>query len=345
MESSESIRSQAARWLVRQAREDWSEEDRAALRQWLGSSTAHVVAYLRLEAAWNRAARLKSLGAGLPPGTVPSPDQWRWSTVFETRASKQSAQAPVVKTAGRRRLWMAAAVAGIAGALALGVAWHFDNAASSYRTPVGGVASIPLDDGSRITLNTDSAIQVAMTQTERSVQLERGEAYFEVAPDPSRPFVVMSGSKRVIAIGTAFSVRRQATRIQVVVTEGSVKVDDAGGASSGGVTAPLLLTAGSVARSQDEGMLVKREPIPEVERSLSWRSGFLSFEDAALSQVVEEFNRYSPRSIVVADPRLEAIRLTGTFESGKHEAFIRLLEDGFGIRAEREKGRIVLSKR
>jgi len=89
-----------------------------------------------------------------------------------------------------------------------------------YSTPVGEIASVPMRDGSKVTLNTDSQIRVTLTDSERRVDLKYGEAFFEVSKDPKRPFVVNAGGKRVIAVGTQFSVRRDANDIQVVVTEG-----------------------------------------------------------------------------------------------------------------------------
>src|SRR5262249_39417186 len=94
-----------------------------------------------------------------------------------------------------------------------------------YRTPVGGIESVPTADGSTITLNTDSQIRVALSASERRIELKHGEAYFEVAHDPNRPFVVHAGNKRVIAVGTKFSVRRDYDDVQVVVTEGKVRLE------------------------------------------------------------------------------------------------------------------------
>jgi transmembrane sensor len=345
MESSKVIKEQAARWLVKQDAGEWSAADNVALQQWLHESTAHVIAYIRLEEAWKRAGRLKSFGAGVAAGTVPSPRQWQLSSVFV--ADELDPRTLVARRA--RRSWLLGIAAGIAGIVAIGVTWIALTADPSYQTPVGGLASVPMPDGSKVTLNTNSAVRVAISDHERRVQLERGEAFFEVAKDPTRPFVVVAGQQRVIAVGTAFSVRRGTHGIQVAVTEGKVKIEEDGQAARRLVTAGGVdtdsLTAGSVARMDGNGVLIEQRGVQELEQELSWRAGFLTFENTTLADAVSEFNRYSTRHIVISDPSIAAIRLTGRFESAKYEAFIRLLEDGFSIRTERDGDRIVLLRR
>jgi len=343
MESSKIVNDQAAGWLVKRDSGNWTDGDQSALNAWLESSTAHVVAYVRLEAAWKRTQRLKSLGAGIPPGQVPSPDAWQLSPFYEERQlerNERPSRAP-------KRAWLPALAAASAIAAVSGAAWYFWSFEPSYRTPVGGIASVPMSDGSKVTLNTASEIRVVLTETERRVELERGEAYFEVAKDSRRPFVVTAGNKRVIAVGTAFSVRRDSQGIQVAVTDGKVKVEEAeqkaGKSAESAAASPVLLAAGSVARTQGNGVLVKQKLVPEVEESLSWRTGYLTFHESTLADAVAEFNRYNARQIVIQDPAIAAIRLSGKFESTKYEAFIRLLEEGFPVHAERHDDRIVLS--
>jgi transmembrane sensor len=343
VESSKIVNEQAARWLVKLDSGDWSDSDQTALKQWLESSTAHVVAYVRLETAWKRTRRLKSLGAGIAPGRVPSPDEWQLSPFYEQRQPETRMKA----SKSAQRAWLGALAAGIAIASIFAAIAYFWPFGPSYRTPVGGIASVPMTDGSKVTLNTASEIRVAVTETERRVELEQGEAYFEVAKDPHRPFVVTAGNERVIAVGTAFSVRRDPEGIRVAVTDGKVKVEQAekkGGNSTRPATAsPVLVAAGSVALTLGKGVLVKQKPVAEVEEYLSWRTGYLTFHDTTLAEAVQEFNRYNTRQIVVQDPSIAAIRLSGKFESTKYEAFIRLLEKGYAIRAQPHDDRIDLS--
>jgi transmembrane sensor len=344
MERPEPVKDQAARWLARKDGGNWSESDEAALQRWLESSTAHVVAYLRLEAAWKQMGRLKSLGAGVPAGEVPSPDQWQLSPVFRSRDKASRALPRRARPAQRFRVRaIAACAAGVAAAVAALFVAFSD---PTYRTPVGGIASVPMADGSKVILNTDSTIKVSLTESRRRVSLEQGEAFFEVAKDPSRPFVVVAGRKRITAVGTAFSVRRDAGGIRVVVTEGKVKIEEegrgAGEKARGGAEGPVYVTAGSVARAAQAGIFVRQQGGSAVADSLSWRTGFLVFQDTSLEDAVAEFNRYNTRHIVIADPSIGAIELTGKFEPAKYEAFVRLLEDGFPIRARADGERIVL---
>jgi transmembrane sensor len=188
-------------------------------------------------------------------------------------------------------------------------------------------------DGSKVTLNTDSAISVAITEKERRVQLDRGEAFFEVAKDPSRPFIVSAGKKRVIAVGTKFSVRLVANDIRVLVTEGKVRIDNDSSAVS----------AGSIANTDGDAILVQQKPLPEVEESLSWRTGYLIFHETTLAGAVTEFNRYNLRKIVIEDSAVASIRLSGKFRTTDFEAFVRLLEGGFPVHAKRSREQIVLT--
>lgn len=195
-------------------------------------------------------------------------------------------------------------------------------------------------DGSRVTLNTDSAVRVAVSDTERRVDLEQGEAFFDVARDPSRPFVVVAGAQRVVVLGTKFSVRRERDEIRVIVSEGRVRVERRGGAGAQIPTADL--TAGSIARSDGEALRVQKTAPSEVERYLSWREGFLVFQETPLADAVAEFNRYNAQKIVIEDAQLAGIPIDGNFRSNNVEAFIRLLENGFPVRIERTGDRVIV---
>jgi len=209
-----------------------------------------------------------------------------------------------------------------------------------YKTPVGGTASVPVADGSQVILNTNSAIRVSLTNMERHVELDHGEAYFEVAKDPARPFVVSAGNKRVVAVGTKFSVRRLGNDIQVSVTEGKVRIEEEP-FLAGARESMSLVAAGNVATTREGSILVKHDT--GVEESLSWRNGYLTFREDTLRDAVAEFNRYNSRKIVIEDPTVGAIRLSGKFRTTEYEAFVRLLEGGFPIHARRLDHEIVLT--
>src|SRR6185369_10729802 len=131
------------------------------------------------ETAWQRMHRFKSLGAGVAPGVVPSPDDWQLSPYFDERASKE-AEISATVSAQRKRFRLPLALAASLALAVVAAAWYLRPAEPSYRTPIGGLAAVPMTDGSKITLNTNSEIRVTLSDTERRIQLDRGEAFFEV---------------------------------------------------------------------------------------------------------------------------------------------------------------------
>jgi transmembrane sensor len=293
------------------------------------------VAYLRVEHAWEEGLRLKALGAGVPRDRVP-PRGHVLSPFFDP---SQKAGGSTDNALPRPRQWLRWAAA---ATVLIAVAAHLLEsgflAGGRYSTPVGGAAFIPLRDGSKVTLNTDTAIQVSVTKQERRVYLERGEAFFEVARDPARTFIVDVGDKRVIAVGTKFAVRRDAGDIRIVVIEGRVRIETAGWKHT--LTEPL--PAGTVARATDAGTLVQAKSLPEAEDYLAWLRGVLVFHDVTLAEATAEFNRYNSRKIFVEDSAVGALRLAGAFRSTNVDGFVRLLEQGYPIRVVQQEDRIVL---
>jgi transmembrane sensor len=349
----------ASEWLTRRDSDAWSTEDQTLLDQWLEEAPANAVAFIRLEAAWARADRYRALGAGFPPRRVPTPEQVNRSPFFnEPVASSAHSQPsalqrlidePQSRHRELRRPVSLAVAASLLIAATLGIIGHLRPSHRTYSTQVGVITSIPLQDGSRVTLNTDSEAEVALTNTERRVQLDRGEAFFEVAKDAQRPFVVEAGTKRIVVIGTEFSVRRDGEHVRVAVTQGQVRVEDT--ALNPSRNAPLkgqeafVLNAGSVARGGGQGVLVQSKPLSDVLDTVSWRSGFVVFRDVDLAEAVAEFNRYNEKKIVIEAPALAAIRLSGKFKATNFDAFVRLLEEGYPIEARSTTAGIVLVER
>src|SRR5260221_10098623 len=264
MRNSTQIEETAATWIARRAGDDWSDADQAGLAQWLEEATAHRVAFIRLDAAWGQAPRLKALRAGTAVGAPPEPGQWgRAGHLFKSADVESSLDS--FRSRGRgigSRQW-AALAASVLLAISIAVGWFvFSPRGDTYSTVVGGLQTVPLSDGSQVTLNTQTGIRIAMTETERRVDLEQGEAFFEVAKDPNRPFVVKAGDRRVIAVGTKFSVLRDGETFRVVVTEGQVRVERDGG----GTETPLKqLAAGIIVHGKRTEMPVPEQPIADAE--------------------------------------------------------------------------------
>lgn len=348
-ESPERINADAAAWFARRDGEAWAPSDEDALNAWLETSYRHRVAYLRLEHVWREAGRLKALGAGLPPGEIPAPHAR--DTFLMARSEEKARGAPECEprispadflVRRLRRAQRRVAAAAVIITLGAGALWWGLPPGSTYQTPIGALETVSIRDGSRVTLNTDSRIDVALTPTERRIELNRGEAFFEVAKDPHRPFVVQAGRTSITAIGTQFSVRRKTTGVEVVVTEGVVRVAN-GAATTAERGQPVR--AGEIARIGEGGVLVQVTSQPVAEAELSWRSGVLVFRDALLSEAVAEFNRYNIRKIVIASPALADFHVAGTFKATSSEAFVHLLEQGFPIRVEERGDAYVLDSR
>ena len=348
---SDRIERDAADWLARRDSGQWTEAQEAAFSAWQSQSTAHRVAVIRLKTVWQEADRLQALGAGVSHGHIPAPRTWRLSPFFDQGARARAV--PTVPAAGESKLlegdkhprkWqaVAASAALIVGAA---VAWSVleDYDPSSYHTAVGDIKAVPLADGSKITLNTDSRIHVILSTTERRIDLESGEVFFDVAKDPARPFVVRTAGKRIVAVGTKFAVLREGQTARVIVTEGQVRVEET--ASDAPRESTTQLAAGSIAQAGAAGVLVKQGSIAEAETYLSWRSGYIALHDTALPEAVAEFNRYNKKQLVIGDPTLAYIRIGGNLRATNLTAFVRVLEQGFPVRATDESDRIVLSAR
>lgn len=210
-----------------------------------------------------------------------------------------------------------------------------------YGTELGQQTAVPLPDGSRVTLNTDSKVAIRFVASEREVVLERGEAYFEVAHDPDRPFRVRTAAGTVTAVGTAFSVRLRESGIGVLVAEGVVTV--AGGADGG---AGERVGAGELATLDAAGVSLMPLTAVSLEAGLAWRRGMLIFNDEPLELALAEFSRYSPMQFVFADDSIRRIPVGGYFRVGDVEGLLLALEKNFQIRVERNRAdRVVLSGR
>jgi len=324
MDSHRQIEDVAASLLAKRDSGDWTGEDQSRLNDWMSAATAHRVAVLRLEAVWDEARRLRALGASLQPGSVPPPGEWKHSPFFDREEPPKPSQIREAARDSQWRFFAASLAAGILLALVSATAWHFwPHDGDRYSTPVGGVASVPLQDGSNVTLNTASLVRIELSTKERHINLDRGEAFFDVAHDPNRPFIVQVGNTRVIAVGTQFSVRRDADHIRVAVTEGKVRIQNGDG---------VFVTPGGVASLDGSRVVVQEKSVAEVEDELSWRQGYLTFHYRSLAEVVSEFNRYNTHKVMIEDPKIAAIRISGMFRATNYKAFVRVL-DAFSIHA------------
>ena len=264
--------------------------------------------------------------------------------------------APVVRWGGfRPPVW----AAGLAAALVLaaGVWWlapERPTAAQRYVTAAARQQQIALNDGSVLNLNVSSEVSVRLTPNERRVTLANGEAHFAVAHDTARPFIVTAAGVSVRAVGTAFSVRVGEAGVEVLVTEGKVEVTrDAafagvGAAASSAAAAPQLV-AGQRALIAPE-RAVANAPIERVSAdvlsaAVRWHSQVMTFSDLPLREAVSLFNRRNDTQLVLADEKLGAQKIGGTFAADQVEAFVRLLEKDGDVVVERRGAREIALRR
>jgi transmembrane sensor len=244
-----------------------------------------------------------------------------------------------------------------------------------YITSIGEHSSHTLEDGSVLTLNSNSQVEVNYTLSKRVINLLRGEAHFDVTSDPNRPFEVYAGNRMVKAIGTAFSVYRLKNNIEVLVTEG--KVDLAiiestlfvkpGSLPKGRASVEQTLSANPIentvtviaslvagqsisipissnsVNSDSENTPVIEYAQGDLVRKLSWLDGRVVFAGESLEEVVAEVSRHTPLIIEVTDPELKKLRIGGQFQAVETDALFDVLESGFGIKITRvNKGHVQL---
>lgn len=173
-----------------------------------------------------------------------------------------------------------------------------------------------------VTLNTDSAVHVGRWTGERRLTLVRGQAFFKVAKDPERPFIVTADDTQVTAVGTAFDVRLDPSRLSVTLVEGRIRV--AGPNARSGASQTVEMDAGSqlVAHRGADWRIAQIDAAKES----SWLQGQLVFDGEPLATVAAEMNRFSTRKLRLADPALNATPVSGVFKTGQVDAFARALQ-------------------
>ncbi|WP_420145738.1 FecR family protein [Sphingobium sp.] len=188
-----------------------------------------------------------------------------------------------------------------------------------YATQRGERLNATLPDGSTLTLDTDTVVDVAFSRTTRSVRLVKGQALFEVAKRPDWPFVVGAGDHAVKALGTVFDISYQPSGLKIMLVEGRVAIDT-GKSARGRRPEPVLLDAGqSLTSAAHMRPVVARF---DVDNALLWQKGLIAFEDVALGDAIGQINRYSQKQLSVRDPGVAALHISGIFRTGSAEQFV-----------------------
>jgi transmembrane sensor len=341
IDTSAPVTEQASAWWMLLNHGDPTPADHCAFREWVARSPERVEAFLQT-ARLTRALQSKHVQwPDTPIDTLIREARSAATAVVDLPAARQRSAPQEAHSSHWRRRDFSKIIrsrAAIAAALALvvGVAmiWHFSGT-QRFQTAFGEQRSVVLSDGSVVTLNTSSAIEVHMAKNRRTVDLLSGEALFEVEHDPARPFDVTAGNTTVHDVGTQFNVDRRPGSTVVTVVEGKVAVFT-GGERAKGDTTGLPLAAG-------EQLTVGPSTAPHVVRVnlatvIAWTQRRLVFDHRPLGEVAEEFNRYNLERIEIDSPELRSEEITGVFEANDPESFMSFLSKLPGVTITRAAG-------
>lgn len=324
-ETAQSIADRATRWVARIDQAPLDTAARGELEQWLAGDVRRRGAFFRAEAAWAMLDRASVIGAG----------------AREDHDEAGGLAHALSRALSRRRLMMRA---GVAAACVVGGGAGFSlwrNTPRRIETALGEIRRVPLADGSVVAVNTATKLAVSLKPAARDLRIDEGEAWFQVAKDRDRPFVVAAGSVRVRAVGTAFSVRRRDTGADVQVTEGTVEVWSVDREHH-----VRHVVAGARAFVSDAfGPAEPIEASVDIDRTLAWRGGQLVFDGDTLADAATEFNRYNAVQLQIDDPGLAQERVVGRFRTNEPDAFARSATFLLAAHAETDAGKIVLSRR
>jgi transmembrane sensor len=309
------IRAEAAVWVTDLHGPERNAALEADLRRWLAEDPRHAQAFELATEAWQRSGNLP---AHLPDESRP----------FIPRSSSPRARAKV----GRARL-------AIAGAAALGLilaaSFYFLKDPALF-TGSAEQKTVDLADGTQVTLNANSRLLVNYTDLVRQITLTQGEAQFNVTKHQNRPFVVVIGSRKVIALGTSFDVRREDTAepaFTVTLIEGRVAIERLAAPNLVPVEPGDAITLlGPGQRLHFGANAPDTLDSPPIEKVTAWQHGQLIFEDTSIRDAAKEFNRYGKRRLNIDTSVPSTIRLGGVFRIGDPDSFARAMANAYQLR-------------
>lgn len=355
---SEDVRERAARWHDRVHRDQPTEETRRELDEWLAESPSHGAAYHDIEATWQQLRGLAN---------DPQILELRHEAALRLTRSASRNYRPLKGVAA------AAVLLGLGLALVSSLRLSDERPlftgllaalrgqwGGHYSTATGERLTVNLEDGSQITLDTQSALTVDYTRKARRVQLTRGQALFEVAKDRTRPFMVDANHRRLVALGTAFDVRLDRAQVKVTMVEGSVRVERVPPLESE-ARARTSEVSSTVAQARSDSVITtltageqliadgrnQDSVLPaDADRTTSWRHGQIIFDNTRLADAVAELNRYSRVKLQLADVSLADLKLSGAFATARPQMFVEALTSYFPIEAmQADESRVLLKAR
>lgn len=308
---SDAVFAEASAWLFRLRADDLTPAEQQRFAQWLAATPQHV-------AAWDEA---QALFAALET---------------PARTLRQHAGRADQGHSSRRLGTAMRAVAAVLLCAVLG--WLLQpsllqNLQSDYHTNTGEQRQIQLADGSRVLLNTDTAVTVDLADNLRRVRVLRGEAFFEVTHAPKRPFWVVADETQAKVTGTAFSVGFSNKNVAVTVAEGLVETSTQAGRI-------VALKAGESASYQGSAFMGVQTI--DLQKALAWRQGQMVFVQATLAEVVAQINRYRPGHLMITNKTLKNRPITAVFSVHQLDSAVSALEKTLGLRARRLSNYFIL---
>ncbi|MEP4891942.1 MAG: FecR domain-containing protein [Aliiglaciecola sp.] len=321
----ETIKREASEWIARMETGELSEDEQVELKHWVATSPEHKKQLQRLTQLWDS---MSDIG------------ERQRSASSASKASKAGGLGLNFNIFSYKTLSYFVLI------LVLPVLVYFHNLSEfrslngQYATKIGQQKIITLTDGSEILLNTNSIVEVLYSRDQRNIHLLQGEANFKVAADKSKPFTVKAGLGDVMALGTSFSVRLDGNKVKVLVSHGTVRIraQDNEGHLPSAIKKPLtrnnevIATAGNnVVFDEAEVESVVQENNESLSNQLSWKKGFLAFDNEPLSAVVEEVSRYTSKKIIILDDDIQQLKVGGYYPISNLESVFSSLELNLGL--------------
>lgn len=299
------IRQEAAKWFTRMQYAEADHPERSKFEAWLMQSHVHADEYLAISAVWDdfdSTSKINSLAQAM----------------LRKKDIAQANRKKLMQIAGKSLVIALVGIFSLFGYRA----WQTQptmNIASN--TPIGQINSQALDDGSKLTLNANSEVEVTYYRNKRVVKLKRGEAVFDVVKDANRPFIVESQFARVTVLGTRFVVNQIDGRVLVSVDHGKVKVENIDVHNTN--AAPILLTNGQVAEIKPSAQPTKLKR--DAADAFAFLDGKLVFNEASLNEIAESLSRYRKKPIVAVQQSGVKPHITAVLNIAEMENFLTLM--------------------
>jgi transmembrane sensor len=298
---SNGIDEQAVAWFVRLRADNVTSEEKASFLTWLNQTDLHRDTFNEIANLWGDADLLQALGDAAQKHRI-SPKK-KASPAFKLPLAMASCLALALLFSSELAIWMQ----------------------SDYSTQVGERKTVYFDDGSTAMLNTDSSIAVDIDGLRRNVKLLKGEVYFEVRPDPNRPFIVQASHSTTRVLGTRFFVHEKGNSDEVKVVSGRVEVSGRGTPKQAQILHDReFVSAG--AEGVGEILLL------DTALTTSWVNGFLVFENAPLENVINQIRRYRTGIVIYRDDTLRKFRINGRINLSEPDDMLKVLAKNLSIK-------------